>query len=72
MHGLPTSTEKREQDLATEWSLTCSQSPQSITWIAGQVTGLTPPVNTEPLVICIIHDYVGRTGPTLAGAWVTL
>lgn len=73
MHGLPTSTEKREQDLATEWSLTCSQSPQSIiTGTACQVNGLTHPISTKPFIMCVIHDYTGRVPQTLAGAWVTL
>jgi len=69
MHGLPTYTEKHEQDLATEWSLTCSNH---LTWTACQVMGLTPPINTEPLIICIIHNYVGRIPQTLAGSWLTL
>ncbi|EOB07822.1 hypothetical protein Anapl_03812 [Anas platyrhynchos] len=56
-HVLSDSTVKCVQDLATERLLTCSQSPQSITWTACQANGFTHLVSTDPFATCIIHVY---------------
>lgn len=60
MHVLSDSTVKCVQDLATERLLTCSQSPQSITWTACQANGFTHLVSTDPFATCIIHVYRGE------------